>query len=177
MSIVTKTGDQGTTALMYNRRVSKCDDRLEAVGSVDELNAALGLARAAAGQQTLSERLLAIQHDLVVVMGELATTPEDVRRYTKDGQALVTTSLTAKLESTIAEIEANAITFSGWAMPGANPRAAALDLARTICRRAERRVCQLQHSAPPGNPEILVFLNRLSDLLWLLARQAEAPVA
>ena len=130
MSIVTKTGDQGTTGLMYNRRVSKCHPRVESYGAVDELNAAIGLARA-------------------------------------------TAEMTARLEKLIREIEAQKITYKGWATPGASLHSAALDLARTTCRRAERRACALQEASELRNPEILIYLNRLSDLLWLFARRAE----
>src|SRR5579864_7010555 len=98
MSIATKTGDDGTTGLMYNRRVSKCHPRVEAYGSVDELNAALGMARAAAPAPFLRGRLLEIQKDLVIVMGELATQTEDLPRYVKDGFPVVTPLLTAKLD-------------------------------------------------------------------------------
>lgn len=173
MSIATRTGDQGTTALMYGRRVPKCDPRVEACGTIDELNAALGLARASAGRGTDANQLIALQKDLIVVMGELATCIEDRARYAKDGYVFVTPELTAKLDHWIQEIEAQNITFHGWATPGANPFAAALDLARTVCRRAERCVCSLQASGQLPNPELIVFLNRLSDLLWLLARKAE----
>lgn len=85
MSIATKTGDYGTTGLMYNRRVSKCHPRVEAYGAVDELNAALGMARAFATGEFLRESLFATQKDLVTIMGELATTTEDLQRYTRDG--------------------------------------------------------------------------------------------
>lgn len=173
MSIATKTGDNGTTGLMYNRRVSKCHPRVEAYGSVDELNVALGSARAATQAPFLRERLLAIQKDLVIVMGELATQAEDLPRYVKDGFTIVTSGLTAKLDAIVREIEAQNISFKGWATPGENPTAAALDVARTTCRRAERRVCALQESKQLNNDEIIIFLNRLSDALWLMARWAE----
>jgi cob(I)alamin adenosyltransferase len=173
MSIATKTGDQGTTALMYGRRVSKCHPRVEAYGCVDELNAALGLARAAAAQPFLRERLLVIQKDLVVLMGELATAVEDLPRYVKDGYSLVDAGMAGKLDQWIHEIEAQNLSLKGWATPGANSAAAALDLARTICRRAERRVCALQETGQLQNSQIIVYLNRLADLLWLFARRAE----
>ena len=173
MSIVTKTGDNGSTGLMYNRRVSKCHPRVEAYGAVDELNAALGLARAAAPAGFLADRLIGIQKDLVIVMGELATQPEDLARYAKDGFTLVSPELTAKIDQIVKEIEAQNISFRGWATPGANMVSAALDVARTTCRRAERRVCALHESSQLHNTEIIVFLNRLSDTLWLLARWAE----
>jgi cob(I)alamin adenosyltransferase len=174
MSIVTKTGDQGTTALMYNRRVSKCHPRVEAYGAVDELNAAVGLARAAEQHDFVRTNLLSIQKDLVVLMGELATAVEDLPRYVRDGYSPVTAEMTTRLEGATHEIESAGISFKGWATPGANLPAATLDVARTVCRRAERRVCGLHEAGQLKNPEVIVYLNRLSDLLWLLARWAEA---
>jgi cob(I)alamin adenosyltransferase len=174
MSIVTKTGDKGTTGLMYGRRVAKNHPRVEAYGCVDELNAAMGLARAAAKQQFIRENLLMIQKDLVIVMGELATAVEDLPRFVKDGYSLVTPPLTAKLDKLVKKIEGQKISFKGWATPGANASAAALDVARTVCRRAERRVCALQETNELRNAEIIVYLNRLADLLWLFARWAES---
>jgi len=176
MSIVTKTGDDGTTALMYGRRVPKTHPRAEACGAVDELNATLGLARAAAKSRLLRDRLLAIQKDLVVVMGEIGVMANDLPRYGKDGFPLVTPAMTAKLDGLIRETEARLKDFKGWATPGANPASAALDLARAICRRAERRVCALKDASELKNAEIVVYLNRLGDLLWLLARQAESNI-
>ena len=174
MSIVTKRGDRGTTVLMYNRRVAKCHARVEAYGAVDELNAALGLARAVARPDAFRRRLEAIQQDLVRLMGELATSVKDLPRYRKDGHSLVAPAMTASLDRWIGQIEAAKITRKGWAMPGANPLSAAFDLARTVCRRAERRACALHQARQLHNPEIIVYLNRLSDLLWLLARWTEA---
>jgi cob(I)alamin adenosyltransferase len=173
MSIVTKTGDKGTTALMYGRRVSKCHPRVEAYGCVDELNTALGLARATAEHEFVRDRLLDIQKDLVTLMGELATAVEDLPRYVKDGYSLVTAPMTAKLEKAIREIESRNVSFKGWATPGATVHTAALDVARTVCRRAERRGCALQEAGQLQNAEIIIYLNRLADLLWLLARWVE----
>jgi cob(I)alamin adenosyltransferase len=174
MSIVTKSGDQGTTVLMYNRRVSKCHPRVEAFGAVDELNAAIGLARAGAEDDFVRESLAAIQKDLVRLMGELATAVEDLPRYVKDGHEPVTSGMTNRLESLVGKIEAAKVSPGGWATPGANVTSAALDLARTVCRRSERRACALQDAGQLQNPEIVVYLNRLSDLLWLFARWVEA---
>ncbi len=174
MSIATKTGDHGTTGLMYNRRVSKADARVEAYGSVDELNASLGLAKATSTGSLGFEKITQIQRDLVILMGELATLPVDLERYMKGGFSVVSPALTAKLDEWVREVEARNPSFKGWATPGATLHAASLDLARTSCRRAERRVCTM--SLPPSeptNPEIIVYLNRLSDLLWLMAREAE----
>jgi cob(I)alamin adenosyltransferase len=173
MSIVTKTGDKGTTALMYGRRVSKCHPRVEAYGCVDELNTALGLARATAEHDFVRENLLLIQKDLVNLMGELATAVEDLPRFVKDGYTLVTSQMTHKLDALVREIEAQSISFKGWATPGGSVNSAALDVARTICRRAERRVCALQEAEQLHNAEIIIYLNRLADLLWLMARWAE----
>lgn len=177
MSIATRTGDSGSTGLMYNRRVSKCHPRVEAYGTVDELNTAIGMARAITTHTFVRETLLPIQHDLVTVMGELATAVDDLPRYVADGFPVVTPTLTEKLDRLVAEIEAQKITYKGWATPGGTPDAAALDVARTTARRAERRVCALQEADQLRNAEIIIFLNRLSDLLWLMARWVETKQA
>ena len=177
MSIVTKTGDSGTTSLMYNRRVSKCDPRVEAYGTVDELNASLGLARATAEHEFVRDHLLAIQQDLVPLMGELATGLEDLARYLKEGYSQLTSLMTVRIENVVREIEAQNITYRGWATPGTSVNSAALDVARTTCRRAERSVCNLREANQLQNQEIIVYLNRLSDLLWLLARWVETRPA
>ena len=173
MSIVTKTGDQGTTALMYGRRVAKNHPRVEAYGAVDELNAALGLARATAEHDFIRDNLLAIQKDLITLMGELAVAEEDLPRYKKDGYQLITTEFTNRVETLVRKVESQNVSFKGWATPGATVSSAVLDVARTTCRHAERRVCDLQTAGQLHNTEIIVFLNRLSDLLWLMARWAE----
>lgn len=172
MSIVTKTGDEGMTALMYGRRVPKHHPRVEAYGAVDELNAALGLARATAEQDLVRENLLRIQNELVVLMGELATAAEDLPRYLKDGFVQLTAEKTAALEELIQQIEPK-ISLKDWAMPGNTLHGAALDSARVVCRRAERRACALQETGELGNAEVIIYLNRLGDLLWILARFVE----
>ena len=173
MSIATKTGDDGTTGLMYGQRVPKNHPRVEACGTLDELNSALGLARATATEKFVGDNLFWIQKNLVDVMGEVGVLAEDLPRYVKEGYTLVTAELTVKLDALVREIEAQNISFNGWATPGATHNSAALDLARSICRRAERRVFDLQAAGELKNAEILIFLNRLSDLLWLFARWAE----
>jgi cob(I)alamin adenosyltransferase len=174
MSIVTKTGDAGTTALMYGRRVPKNHPRVEAYGAVDELNAALGMARAASSENFVTDNLLAIQKDLIVLMGELCVQPEDLKRYFGDGYLPVTPDMAARLEKVVKEIEAQNISFKSWATPGGTKVSAALDVARTICRRAERRVCDLKFHGEVQNEQIVIYLNRLSDLLWLFARWEES---
>jgi cob(I)alamin adenosyltransferase len=174
MSIATKNGDAGETSLMYGRRVAKTDARVDAYGCVDELNASLGLARVTASNRFLTEQVHAVQAELIVVMGELATAPEDLDRYVKDGFRLTSSAMVDRLTSVVDDLEKNKLGhFKGWAIPGKTLDSATFDLARTICRRAERRVAALMADAAKFNVEILRYLNRLSDLCWLLARYAE----
>lgn len=173
MSIATKTGDNGTTGLMYGHRVPKNHPRVEACGTLDELNSALGLARATATEKFISDNLFWIQKSLVDVMGEVGVLPADLPRYAKGGFTLVSPELTAKLDVLVKEIEAQNVSFKHWATPGENKSSATLDVARSTCRRAERRVYDLQSAGELPNAEILIFLNRLSDLLWLFARWTE----
>jgi cob(I)alamin adenosyltransferase len=170
VSIVTKTGDKGETSLMYGRRLSKADPRVDAYGCVDELSAALGVARSITTDNFLSDQILAAQRDLIIVMGELATAPSDLERYLKDGFQLTTSAMVDRITAVISNLERDKTLYpKDWVIPGKNPPSAALDLARTTCRRAERRVA----AAKDANPEILRYLNRLSDLCWILARYAE----
>lgn len=173
MSIVTKTGDQGTTGLMYNRRVPKTSSRVEAYGHVDELNSAMGLARANHPSRETADRLLAIQKQLVLLMGELATSTEDQERYTKDGYEKIGASHIDFMEEWVRTLEAEGQKFRGWAMPGGTVSGASLDLARSTCRRAERACWRLHESGDITSTNVLIYLNRLADLLWLLAREAE----
>ena len=178
MSIATKTGDDGTTALMYGRRVSKTDDRVVAYGTVDELNAALGMVRATVGELFVTDAVLAIQKELVTLMGELAVADEDRERYERGGFRFVEATMVDGLTAIIDDIEKNhRVTYEGWATPGASQGSAALDVARTVCRRAERHVVALSEAAGSVNPEIVRYLNRLSDLCWLWARWIETPRA
>lgn len=176
MGICTKTGDQGTSGLMYNRRVPKNHPRLEAYGTVDELNSAIGIARAANKDAFISSRLFKIQKDLVDVMGELATDRADLERYAKEGYKIIGPDLATDLEAWIKEIEAQKVSLKHWATPGATQESAALDLARSISRRSERRIEDLLQSKETENRNIAIYLNRLSDLLWLLARYQETKV-
>ncbi len=170
MSIVTKTGDQGETALMYGRRVPKDDPRVDAYGSVDELTAALGFARAVCDDKLVAEQIFAVQKELIDVMGELATLPEDRERYVKDGFKVTDAKMVDRVTALIVDLEKDKSLYpKDWVIPGATAVSAALDFARTTCRRAERHVATLKDL----NPEILRYLNRLSDLCWILARYCE----
>ena len=173
MSIATRTGDKGTTGLMYNRRVSKTHPRVEACGCVDELNAALGLARATAKHDFVCDVIFPVQKELVLLMGEIGTDLADLDRYKKDGFNIIKPEMTARLDELVKNIESQNVSFKDWATPGANINSAALDIARTACRRAERAVCVLRESNQLQNEEIGIYLNRLSDALWLLARWVE----
>ena len=159
---------------MYGRRLSKADPRVDAYGRVDELTAALGLARSIATDKFISDEIVAAQKDLIVVMGELATAPGDRERYVKDGFQLTTAAMVERISAVIFDLEKDKTLYpKDWVIPGKNQASAALDLARTTCRRAERRVA----AATDTNPEIVRYLNRLSDLCWILARYAEKNVA
>jgi cob(I)alamin adenosyltransferase len=174
MSVVTKTGDDGSTALMFGRRVSKTDPRVEAYGCVDELNAALGVVRASTREPLIGELVLSAQKQLVILMGELALADEDRARYSQAGHEFVTDAMAAILDQAITDLEKNhRISFKGWATPGATLDSAALDVARTVCRRAERRATGLLEAGLMQNPCILRYLNRLSDWCWLAARFVE----
>ena len=173
MSIATKTGDNGSTGLMYNRRVSKTHARIEACGSIDELTSALGLARATANSDDLKEKIYRIQKNLILLMGEIATLPEDLARYRKDGFQSIQASMTAEFDKHIEELERANLTFKDWVIPGGNLASATLDMARSACRRAERHIVALKEQDELTNPEIQVYLNRLSDLLWLWGRWIE----
>jgi cob(I)alamin adenosyltransferase len=173
MSIATKTGDSGETALMYGVRVSKTDPRVEAYGTVDELNAALGLVRATTGERIVQEVVLSVQKELIVLMGELAVAEVDRDRYLKGGFEVVTAAMVDRLTDVVNDLEINhQVDFKHWATPGHSLSSAALDMARTTCRRAERRAVGLG-DRNYVNPETIRYLNRLSDLLWLFARFIE----
>ena len=174
MSIVTKTGDKGETSLMYGRRVPKADPRVEAYGCIDELTAALGLARSISTDKFLSDEIFAAQKDLIVVMGELATATDDRERYVKDGFHLTTPEMVDRITAVILDLEKDKSLYpKDWVIPGETALSAALDFARVACRHAERHIAEFCTEEKDFNPEILRYLNRLSDLCWILARYAE----
>jgi cob(I)alamin adenosyltransferase len=137
------------------------------------LNAALGAARACVRHETMSQHIEIVQADLVGLMGELATHPDDIARYVKDGYQRLDPVAVTRLEQWAKEAETQQAMPRGWATPGKSAEAAAMDLARTVCRRAERRVCALLEAGQTDCGPIVIYLNRLSDLLWLHARQLE----
>ena len=169
MSIVTKTGDNGTTKLMYGERVSKADLRVEAYGTLDELNSFLGLARAFSEDEVINGILEQMQRESFIVNAELATPKEQVHKL----KTRVTPEMTANLEAHVQEIEAMPGILGDWALPGATQAGAAIDVARAVARRAERCMVRLVEAGEVENPEIQRYINRLSDLLWLLGRRYE----
>lgn len=178
-SIATKTGDDGTTSLLFGRRVSKTDVRILANGRVDELNVRLGMAKACLPAHEAEGRAFIeqVQRNLVNLMGEVAVAPEDWERYAASGMPNFDEAMLGVLDARVARLESEGFTYKGWATPGANLSSAALDTARTACRHAELGLLLVQE-AGLLNPEradlILRSLNRLSDVLWLEARRAES---
>lgn len=174
-SITTRRGDDGTTGLLYGQRVPKDHPQIEALGTCDELNVALGLARAAGASRLESANtlLLAIQKDLVALMGELACAEADAARYRESKFPKLDAASLARVDDAAAALEARGLRFDGWATPGATPLAAAFDNARATARRTERRLTSLPAQGRSVSPLILAYVNRVSDLLWLLAREAE----
>lgn len=170
MKIYTKTGDGGDTGLFGGGRVRKSNLRVAAYGDVDELNSALGVARASAPVELFDDLLATIQRDLFSLGGHLATPdPDKVRKALE--KAELDQARIAQFESTIDHADLELPPLKAFVLPAGSPKAAALHLARTICRRAERSVVALADEAPvPGL--FLVYLNRLSDLLFTLARLA-----
>ena len=166
MRIYTGTGDQGTTGLFGGGRVEKDDPRVEAYGAVDETNACLGVAIAHLTPGPLTERLETIQADLFRVGAELACLPGKEDRL---GMTLVESDDARRLEVFIDELEAGLEPLKTFVLPGGSAAASFLHQARTVCRRAERRVVAAR-SLGPVRSELLVYLNRLSDLLFVLAR-------
>jgi cob(I)alamin adenosyltransferase len=174
-SIATRTGDDGTTGLLYGQRVPKDHPQIEAVGAFDEFNAAVGFAKATCTDPVRRAALEAIQHDLVSLMGEVACAEADAERYANSKFPKVDDAALARIDASIAALEATKLSFEGWATPGANLHAAALDLARTTARRAERRLIALPAQGRTVRPVARQFVNRVADLLWLMARDAERP--
>jgi cob(I)alamin adenosyltransferase len=177
MSITTKRGDQGSTDLLFGHCVLKNHPRIHALGAVDELNAALGLVRVTAKTGIVLDDVPKFQMDLIALMGELAAPRGEEQHYAKTHPQRVDAACVERLDELVKIMEGQgALKFEGWVLPGAagSPGGAHCDLARAVCRRAERAVMDLDGTASAvPNAEIVRYLNRLSDVLWLMARVEE----
>ena len=183
--VATTRGDDGTTGLLFGgERIQKDDPRTEAYGTIDEAVAAHGLARANVGAKRrigtltpalggLGELILRIQRELFVVGAELATNPEAWDRLV-DGQTRVSAAMVSDVEAILVEAEAAITMPTEFVVPGETVTSAALELARTVLRRAERRAVGLRREGLVPGDNLIPYLNRLADLLWVLARAAEA---
>ena len=171
-SIATTHGDTGSTGLIGGLRTSKADPRVESYGDVDELNACLGFARSLCSQQDIRAWTESIQKTLFRVGAALATPPDQ----RKQDPVLVQADVDF-LTSLVHEIEATPGILADWSLPGADTESAAYEIARAVCRRAERASVRLHELSPESEvwvlPEVLAYLNRLSDLLWLFGRLIE----
>lgn len=174
MSIVTGRGDEGVTDLLFGKRVAKTSLRVGVLGVVDELNAALGWARAAGLSEEVEGLVDRLQEQLVGVMGMVACLAEDEGRYREKGYAWVGEEEVVWVEKVAKEFEARGVRFQGWARPGVEHSLgrAGLDVARTVARRAEREVWLLHESGEVVSEPVRRYFNRISDLLWILARVA-----
>jgi cob(I)alamin adenosyltransferase len=168
MSISTKKGDGGQTGLAGGIRVSKADLRVESYGSVDELNTFLGFARSICQNKEIAAWTETIQRTLFRLGSALATPPDG-----KKQPPLISTEDVEMLTGLVHKIESTEGILSDWSIPGAHTESAAYEVARTVCRRAERNVVRFVESGAVVKPEVLAYLNRLSDLLWLFGRLIE----
>jgi cob(I)alamin adenosyltransferase len=168
MSIATKYGDTGQTGLAGGVRVSKSDLRVETYGTVDELNTVLGFARSICHNTEIKAWTEEVQRKLFCLGSNLATPPES-----KKQPLLITAEDVDWLTDLVHKIEATEGLVSDWSLPGAHPEAAAYEMARTTCRRAERTVVRFIESGAQVAPNVLAYLNRLSDLIWLFGRLLE----
>ncbi len=168
MSIATTRGDAGQTGLAGGVRVSKASVRVEAYGTVDELNAALGFARSICDDSAIAELAASVQRELFAVASALATPPSSSKP-----EVPITPVMVERLTAEVHRIEAIDGLLADWSLSGELTVAAAFNVARTVCRRAERAVVRLAESGEPVQPTAIAYLNRLSDLLWLMARQLE----
>ena len=166
---LTGQGDDGTTGLLGGGRLPKDDARIEAYGTVDEASSALGLAKALTNDARVREVCEELQRGLYSLGAELSTSPETARPF-----ATMTAKEVGRLEQLVGELESEVTMPAGFVLPGSTPASGALDLARTITRRAERRCVTLERIGGIANPEVRRWLNRLSLLLFVLARYEEA---
>jgi cob(I)alamin adenosyltransferase len=169
MSIATTRGDGGQTGLAGGIRVSKADLRVESYGSVDELNTVLGFARSMCSNEQIAAWTETIQRTLFRIGSALATPPES-----KKQPPGISPEDTAMLTGLVHQIEATEGILGDWSLPGAHRESAAFEMARTVCRRAERATVRLSENGGSVKPEILAYLNRLSDAIWLFGRLIES---
>jgi cob(I)alamin adenosyltransferase len=169
MSIATKHGDAGDTGLIGGERVSKASPRVEAYGTIDELNSSMGFARSICDDEEVRELTKSLQRELFTVAGAVAN-PQSAEAAPT---TYVTPEMVEALTAHVHRIESVEGILSDWSLPGEHAAAAAYDVARTVCRRAERCVVRLAESGEAVNPHVVPYLNRLSDLLWLLGRLLE----
>jgi cob(I)alamin adenosyltransferase len=169
MSISTQRGDGGQTGLAGGIRVSKADPRVEAYGTIDELISQLGFARAICRNQVIHDLTKSIQRELFQV-GSAIATPLESRKP----QPIITDDMVGRLTGEVHRIEATEGLLIDWSLPGGDAVSAAYDVARTICRRAERLAVRLVNDGVELQPNVLKYLNRLSDLLWLFGRLIES---
>ncbi|MQF65054.1 cob(I)yrinic acid a,c-diamide adenosyltransferase [SAR202 cluster bacterium AC-409-J13_OGT_754m] len=167
--LYTKFGDKGETSLLYGGRVSKADTHCEAYGATDEACSALGLARASSTDQRVRGIVERVQRELFQVGAELATDPDKYESFKLHFEP-ISSQITVQLEDFIDDLQAEVSLPRSFIIPGASASSAAIDLARTIVRRAEREAVKLDLSGRLTNNEILKYLNRLGDLLFILAR-------
>jgi cob(I)alamin adenosyltransferase len=177
VKVYTRRGDAGETGLLFGGRVPKDDPRCEAYGTVDTAVSAMGLARALCQNAWVKEVLLDVQREMFIVGSELATDTADYGRL-RTTFSVVTADMVSRLEGLIDEVDAQIELPSAFIVPGGSAGSGALDLARTLVRESERRVVALQGQPTAPKPEVLRYLNRLSDLLFMLARfeDKELPV-
>jgi cob(I)alamin adenosyltransferase len=169
-SIATKRGDGGETSLVGGVRVSKAALRVEAYGTIDELNSAIGFARSITEDEAVCASALRIQRELFTV-GSMLATPAGSGKSPTPLAAAAVEALTEEVHA----LETSKEIVMDWSVPGGCPAGAAFDVARTICRRAERAAVRLMESGEPVQEVVLSYLNRLSDLLWLFGRKLEGP--
>ena len=171
MSISTTRGDGGQTGLAGGIRVSKADPRVETYGTIDELISQLGFARAICRNQAIHDLTKSIQRELFQVGSAIATPAESPKP-----QPIITDEMVNRLTDEVHRMEATEGLLSDWSLPGADATSAAYDVARTICRRAERLAVRLGNDGVVLQPNVLRYLNRLSDLLWLFGRLIETEL-
>tara|TARA_Y100000590_G_scaffold132041_1_gene150867 strand:+ start:1897 stop:2451 length:555 start_codon:yes stop_codon:yes gene_type:complete len=167
--VYTRSGDEGDTGLLYGGRISKSDLLTEAYGTVDELVSVMGLARSLSRSDKVKQVLITLQKQLFQIASELATLPENYEHLEKN-LGLIGLDWVENLEKTIDEFKAEVDLPPAFIVPGASSASATIDISRSICRRAERRIVELKKQDRLKNPQILIYMNRLSDLLFMIAR-------